>query len=1027
MDVSGYGFLHGKEKKDVDMKRLIALSLIITLTVQASAQSTIVKDFKPVCDSLKTLMTEKTSVAGGLKIKNILKRDGKLDFYFDESLGDFPFRRGDAEWFRKTLKSLFPAKYKDYGLGGVYTKNVDIKTLEVASLSFKGSSFKSHNRASQPAEREDFVLPYKGQTYDKGLSGRNIALWQSHGYFFDNGARRWNWQRPCLFQTVEDMYTQSYVLPFLVPMLENAGAYLLMPRERDIQTNEVIADNDGTCGMRGSAEYTEKGRWKSVEEGFADMQATYSNFESPFGMGTARKADCTDDNPKEKHSETIWRPDIPERGEYSVYISYKSLPKSTSSAHYTVHHMGGSSEFVVNQKLGGGIWVYLGTFEFDKGTDGYVTLTSRVPEGFEYEKGSVVTADAVRFGGGMGNISRGAADDDNEDVSGMPRYIEGARYWLQYSGAPKEIYNASGKDDDYGDDYMCRGDWVNWLSGGSCMNPSAKGKGIPVDITLGFHSDAGVTPGDSIVGTLAIYTYESEGKFELPSGESRMTSRELADIVQTQIVHDIQREFNPEWSRRQIRNRGYRESRTPSSPSMLLELLSHQNFADMKYGLDPAFRFTVSRAVYKGMLKYMSNRYGIPYTVQPLPVSDMAVTFTGGNEIELSWKDTEDEIEPTATPSGYILYTRIDDGAFDSGRIITPIQKGRSLTFRSNIEPGLIYSYRIEAFNDGGKSFPSETVCIGVPKGKENKDRTVLIVNNFDRVSGPVFFDTPSYAGFDNSIDSGVPYIMDISYIGEMYQNHRTMEWITNDNPGFGGSHQDYAGRTVAGNTFDFAYTHGKSVLKAGYPFCSCSNEAFCSNKDIREGAWCVDLICGKQVTTVIGNAENGTRYTVFTEELQNSLTDFTSNGGHVLVSGAYIATDIWAGIYDYEKDMDFRKSSISFAENVLGFRHVSGHAGRTGEIRFTDCERIGVKKGVQMSFHNNLNESCYSVESPDGISARGKASTFMRYADTDIPAAVCKEGEGYKAVSFGFPIETLKEESHIDSIISLTLDYFSR
>lgn len=1009
------------------MKRLTALSLIILLTVQASAQSTIVKDFKPVCDSLKTLMTEKTSVTGGLRIKSILKRDGKLDFYFDESLGDFPFRRGDAEWFRSTLKNLFPEKYKSYGIGGVYTKNVDIKTLEVASLSFKGSSFKSHNRASQPSGREEFVTPYNGLKYEKGLSGRNIALWQSHGYIFDNGARRWNWQRPCLFQTVEDMYTQSYVLPYLVPMLENAGAYLLMPRERDIQTNEVIADNDEGCSMRGTADYTEKGKWKNVDEGFADVKETYMDFESPFGLGTARKADCTNEGSKAKHSEAVWRPDIPERGEYSVYISYKSLPKSTSSAHYTVHHLGGATEFIVNQKLGGGIWVYLGTFEFDKGTEGYVILSSKVPAGYEYEKGSVVTADAVRFGGGMGNISRYAEEKEDAEISGMPRYIEGARYWLQYAGAPKKIYNASGKEDDYSDDYMCRGDWVNWLSGGSCTNPSAEGKGIPIDITLGFHSDAGVTPNDSIVGTLVIYTYESEGKFELPSGESRATSREFADIVQTQIVHDIRREFNPDWSRRQIRNRGYRESRTPSSPSMLLELLSHQNFADMKYGLDPAFRFTVSRAVYKGMLKYLSNRYGIPYCVQPLPVTEIAVTFAEDCEAELRWKDTVDELEPTATPTGYILYTRIDDGAFDCGKIITPAQNGKILTYNTRIEPGHIYSYRIEAFNDGGKSFPSETVCIGMPADKANKEHTVLIVNNFNRVSGPVFFDTPEYAGFDNSIDSGVPYIRDISYIGEMYQNHRTKEWLTNDNPGFGGSHQDYAGKTVAGNTFDHAYTHGKAVLKNGFPFCSCSNEAFCNDKNVHEGAWCLDLICGKQVTTVIGCADNGTRYTVFTEEMQKSLTDFTAGGGHVLVSGAYIATDIWGGIYTYKKDEEFRKSSISFAENILGFRHVSGHASRTGEVRFTECERIGTEKGDKVAFHNNINPECYSVESPDGISARGKASTFMRYADTDIPAAVCKEGKDYKAVSFGFPIETLKEECQIDSIISLTLDYFSR
>jgi hypothetical protein len=384
-------------------------------------------------------------------------------------------------------------------------------------------------------------------------------------------------------------------------------------------------------------------------------------------------------------------------------------------------------------------------------------------------------------------------------------------------------------------------------------------------------------------------------------------------------------------------------------------------------------------------------------------------------------------MEPTAAPTGYIIYTRVDDGAFDNGIAVVPEQNGDILTYRTGIKAGHIYSFKVQAFNDGGKSFESETVSIGMPENPVNPDNKVLIVNNFDRVSGPVFFDTPDYAGFDNMTDSGIPYIRGISYIGEMYQKDRNMEWLTNDNPGFGGSHQDYAGKTVAGNTFDFAYTHGKAVMKAGYPFYSCSNEAFCSNESSRTDAWAVDLICGKQVTTVVGNAEYCTRYTVFTEELQQAITDYTAEGGNILVSGANIATDIWGGIYKYEKDDVFRQSSIKFAENILGFRYVSGHAGRTGEVRFTDCERMGVQKGEKLSFHNCINEECYSVESPDGISARGKASTFMRYADTDIPAAVCMEGEGYKTVSIGFPIEIIKEESHIDSIISLTLDYFSR
>ena len=58
----------------------------------------------------------------------------------------------------------------------------------------------------------------------------------------------------------------------------------------------------------------------------------------------------------------------------------------------------------------------------------------------------------------------------------------------------------------------------------------------------------------------------------------------------------------------------------PMFPAMLLELFSHQNFLDMRFGQEPMFRFHVSRAIYKGMLKFLHAQYGIEYVVQPLPV-----------------------------------------------------------------------------------------------------------------------------------------------------------------------------------------------------------------------------------------------------------------------------------------------------------------------------------------------------------------------------------------------------------------------
>lgn len=1003
------------------MKKLILILLIAFSCIEASSQSKIIKDFKEACDSLNTLMSERTSVQGRIALKAVMKRGSVLDFYFTESLGDYPFRPSDAKWFRNALKSQFPDAYRNYSLGLVKSRNVDIEDLEVAGLTFGGKPAASIHRTNEPHNPAQVVEALDGQKFGKGLDGRTIAVWQSHGRAFSAGGGLWEWQRPCLFQTVEDMFTQGFVLPYLVPMLENAGAYVMLPRERDVQTHEVIADNDPTCGGRGTATYNETGKWSDAGTGFADPQLTYTRKEEPFKMGTARQAKCSDG------ISATWTPDIPERGFYAVYVSYKSLPESTEAALYTVNHMGGASRFAVDQRIGGGTWVYLGTFEFDEGADGNVVLSGKTPEGYRYDKNAVITADAVRFGGGMGNIAGQPADTTLAPViSGLPRSAEGATYWLQWAGADKSVWKPEDADSDYSEDFMCRGDWVDWISGGSYMNPEKSGKGIPVDLSLGFHTDAGVHPADTVIGTLAIYTYKSKNETKLPGGESRMTSREYADIVQSQIVHDLQGLFTENWTRRQIWDRGYRESRTPSCPAMLLELLSHQNFEDMKYGLDPTYRFTVSRAIYKGMLKYLSNRYGVPYVVQPLGVEEIGVKFGESGKAVLSWTAVSDPLEPTAEATGFILYTRKGNGAFDNGKVIKATKADGRYVYETSVKPGEIYSYRITAFNDGGKSFPSEVVSIGTPvDGACGK--VVLAVNNFDRVSGPAYFDTPSYAGFDNRTDSGVPDVRDITFIGEMYENRRAMPWVSNACAGFGSSYHDYAGKTVAGNTHDFAYVHGKAIMKAGYAFCSCSNEAFCNDTTYRKQAWTIDLICGKQVTTTVGSGFDSPRFQVFPASMQSALSAAAYDGANILVSGAHIGTDAWDQIYPYEKDNDATLATQKFIRNVLGYKWVMNYAGRSGEVTFAQ-DSLYAAEAPAGSFYTTPNPVKYCIETPDGISPSSKkGKVIIRYSDTKIPAGIRHEADTYRTVCLGFPIEALKSEEDIDTIIKNTLEYFNR
>ena len=1010
-------------------KTAVILALILGMQSLCPGQTRIADDFVPACDSLAAMLKDRCGVEGELKLKAVMKRGSSLDFYFTESLGDFPWYKNDPKWFRNALKSVFPEDYRKYRVGEIYSRRVNIDHLVMPGLHSSGKPASSRHRVAPPSGTRSIVTGTGRMKHSKGLSGRHIALWQSHGRYYEQSSERWEWQRPCLFGTCEDMFTQGFVLPYLVPMLENAGAYVLLPRERDIQRNEIIADNDSTFGWRGYSAYDEKGTWSDAGEGFGDMKAVYEDLENPFVMGSARKALCV--SPGTSPTATVtWTPSIPQRGEYAVYISYKTLPNSSTAAHYTVRHLGGTSEFEVNQKMGGGTWIYLGTFEFGEGMDGYVTLDNTTPKGHIMEVGATVTADAVRFGGGMGNIARRGWQDPQDSTaiavepsaSGMPRSAEAARYWLQWAGADSTVYYQNEGKNDYRDDFMSRGDWVEWISRGSRMNPGKEGGlGIPIDLSFGFHSDAGVTPNDSLVGTLAIYTYRSEGKTVLPSKEDRLTSRMFADMVQSQIVNDLRAKHDSLWSRRSIWDRAYRESRTPSSPAMLLELLSHQNFADMKYGLDPTFRFDVSRAVYKGMLKYLSNRYGQEYVVQPLPVDHIAADFETGNRVVLSWKAVDDPLEPTAAPTGYIVYRRIGDGAFDCGTRVAETEADDEgyIRWTTEIPSGEVASFKVAAYNDGGIGFTSETVSIGLPlQPKDSLASKVLIVNNFDRISGPAYFDMEERAGFDGRTDSGVPYMRDITYVGDMYNFRRCDEWISNDRPGFGASYTDMAGEIIAGNTFDYPSVHGKAILKAGYAFTSCSNERFCRDTSVRSGVWAIDLICGKQVTTKTGNIQ---KYTVFPSELQSALKDFTSKGGNILVSGAYIGTDLCDSIYP---DIRTDSTSVDFAKNVLGYRFVTNQASRKGKV--LPVANREIQRHGSLEFATEMNPDIYCVESPDGIAPAGACGkTIYKYADSGVSAGVAHKGEGYRCVSLGFPIETLNGPAQIENIITTTLAYF--
>ncbi|MCQ2186553.1 MAG: xanthan lyase [Bacteroidales bacterium] len=848
------------------------------------------------------------------------------------------------------------------------------------------------------------VLVKRGISAPSGLDGRHIAMWQSHGMYYKIAENKWKWQRPSIFQTTEDLFTQSFVVPFLVPMLENAGANVLLPRERDWHRTELIMDNDPheDISTRLHGWVVSEKPWKKSGSGFADKNSVYVDKENPFEMGTSLKATSIK---KGREAKVSWIGNIPQHDEYAVYTSYIASPKNTTDARYTVYTAGGPVEISVNQRMGGSCWIYLGTFEFAPGEQELVSLSN-----ISKLEGATISADAVKIGGGLGNIARSHKDSLSSVTSGMPRFAEGARYFMQWSGIPEKVWNQNKFEDDYRDDLMSRGEWVQYLSGKSWVYPNAKkGLNIPIDFSFALHTDAGVRPDASLIGTLGIWTLRNSNRStKLPNGRSRQTSKELTEMILSQIDNDFGKQWDSLWVIRDIWNKSYSESRTTGTPAMLLELLSHQNFEDMKFGLDPMFRFCASRAIYKGMLKYLAMRYGRNYVVQPLPVQAFSAKLGPVKDnsamVRLRWQERKDTLEPTAVPTRFIVYTRMDGRGWDKGQEVKAELRYGYYTFEVPVQAGHIYSYKVVAANDGGNSFPSEILSVGLPQ--LNTMGRVTIVNAFHRISGPKWHDDNLMAGFDNNLDSGVPYLRDWAFVGKQFEYNRNLVYKGGEDIAFGSCHEDYADVVIGGNSFDYPYIHGKSIMAAGYAFDSCSSLAISMDYELSADSFAVDIIGGKECRVQTGS-RSPVRGGLWTEDLTKAVNYAISNGKSILISGSYIASDA------YDAGLE------SFVRSKLGFtlrREQGSHIGSVSRIS---------GGGPQINFPTEPVEGSYCVESPDALSAFGLGSQiWMRYNDSGMAAGVRIEFGSYRVAAFGFPLEIIEEESR-DYIMRETLKYF--
>ncbi|MFT4624121.1 MAG: hypothetical protein ACI8PZ_002780, partial [Myxococcota bacterium] len=335
------------------------------------------------------------------------------------------------------------------------------------------------------------------------------------------------------------------------------------------------------------------------------------------------------------------------------------------------------------------------------------------------EVGKMVSADAVRIGGGMDDVSR------HGELTDLPRWLSSAIHYNQYNGAPSSVYDPWGDGpsyDDGGSDPSTRSKWADW------EHPSGEDA-----VYLSWHSNA---TGDGAEGGAArgTVTYFAGGGADAPPHEPAECgsaaiegSYTLARSVQDELIDAFRTEWEPEWQDRDIGTACFSEvepSYNNEMPAVLVELAFHNNADDAAALKHPRFRHLAARAMYRGIVQYFAARDGVPVTYVPEPPVALTVRHET-DHLLAEWQPG-----PTGGINGdpaerWQVYTSSDGRAWDSGTEVS------SPSARIDVAPGAVVFVRVAGINDGGISFPSEVH--GARRSPDGEPH-ILLVDAFDRM-----------------------------------------------------------------------------------------------------------------------------------------------------------------------------------------------------------------------------------------------------------------------------------------------------
>ncbi len=498
------------------------------------------------------------------------------------------------------------------------------------------------------------------------LAGKTVVVSPGHGFMLDG--TWWRYQRGVTHTLREDIHTNEIVIEHLARMLANAGARVESVRERSYQTHEVIVD-DADAGFQAS------GAWVTATTTRPFRGASYRYAQvDPNGQATA-----------------TFRPTLPEAGRYPVYVWFTPGANRARDARVEVRHAGGTSVLTLDQRPYGGSWLFLGEWYFERGTAGAVVLTNRGSD-----PATVVIADAVRFGGGVG-------------PSGQPRWRESASAFLPHKG----FSSTAG-------DVTIRPYYATALAGGDTTRWRDDFLYFALHTNAATGSATGLSTFSYSNGRTA--SWDSAGPAHYPTQPSPLqdVSDAFRDRLHAQVLADIRAGYDPAWNDRRTHRMNFGELREARNmPSALIELGFHDSADDAGKLADARFREVGARAIYKAILRQFSPNA----TVQPLAPTGLRLENLGGGRVRVRWTPRNDPLEASAAAQSYRVYVSADGRGFDDGVIV----QGTSHEL-TGLSAGQTVFVRVAARNQGGESLPTRVggARVGAPGG-------VLVVDGFQR------------------------------------------------------------------------------------------------------------------------------------------------------------------------------------------------------------------------------------------------------------------------------------------------------